>query len=219
MAKKTMYEYLIFDLDGTISDPKEGIVKSLNYALATNGYETKESKEIEKYIGPPLDYAFGELTSVMDEEEIAKLVKSYRERYAEVGYSENVLYKGMSLVLTSLAKNCSVKMGVCTSKRKDFAEKILELFQIRHLFEFVNGGDVGIQKWQQIEKLLGNGFISKSSVMIGDRSVDLVAAHKNGISSAGVLWGYGSRRELSTEKPRHIFSTPQQLAELIAYNK
>ncbi len=211
-----MYEYLIFDLDGTISDPKEGIVKSLNYALATNGYETKESQEIEKYIGPPLDYTFGELTSVVDEEEIAKLVKSYRERYAEVGYSENVLYKDMKPVLTSLAQHSGIKMGICTSKRKDFAEKILELFKIHHLFEFVNGGDVGIQKWQQIEELLGNGSISKSSVMIGDRSVDLVAGHRNSICSAGVLWGYGSRRELSAEEPRHIFSTPQQLEELIA---
>ncbi len=211
-----MYEYLVFDLDGTISDPKEGIVKSLNYALATHGYEIREPKEIEKYIGPPLDYTFEVLTRVTDEAEIAKLVKSYRERYAEVGYSENLLYKGMKPVLASLAHNNGVKMGVCTSKRKDFAEKILDLFQIHHLFAFVNGGDVGIQKWRQIEALLDNGCISNNSVMIGDRSIDLAAAHKNGISSVGVLWGYGSRRELSTEKPRHIFSTPQQLAELIA---
>ena len=211
-----MYEYLIFDLDGTISDPKEGIVKSLNYSLSTNGYKTKDPKEIEKYIGPPLDYTFSELTSVRDENEIRKLVKSYRERYAKVGYSENFLYKDISPVLASLAKNRSVKIGICTSKRRDFAEKILELFQIRGLFEFVNGGDTGIQKWQQIEGLLGDGIISKNSVMIGDRSVDLVAAHKNGISSAGVLWGYGSKIELLTEKPRHIFSTPLQLAELVA---
>ena len=172
--------------------------------------------EIEIYIGPPLDYTFAELTSVMDKKEIGKLVESYRERYSEVGYSENVLYKGMSSILASLSKNSSVKMGVCTSKRKDFAERILEMFKIHHLFEFVNGGDIGIQKWQQIEGLLGDGFISKSSVMIGDRSVDLVAAHKNGICSAGVLWGYGSRKELATEKPRHIISSPQQLAELVA---
>ena len=211
-----MYEYLIFDLDGTISDPKEGIVKSLNYALATHGYETRDPQEIEKYIGPPLDHTLGELTRVTDEAEIAKLVKSYRERYAEVGYSENFLYKGMKPVLTSLAQNGGAKMGICTSKRKDFAEKILDLFQIRRLFAFVNGGDIGIQKWQQIEALLDDGYISNNSVMIGDRSIDLVAAHKNGINSAGVLWGYGSRRELSIEKPRHIFSTPQQLAELIA---
>jgi len=211
-----MYEYLIFDLDGTISDPKEGIVKSLNHALAANGYKTKEPQEIEKYIGPPLDYAFEKLTNIKNRNEIGKLVKSYRERYAEVGYSENVLYKGMVPVLESLARNRSVIIGVCTSKRKDFAEKILELFHIRHLFKFVDGGDIGIQKWQQIEGLLGDGFISKNSVMIGDRSVDLVAAHKNGISSAGVLWGYGSRSELSTEKPMHIFSTPQQLVELVA---
>ncbi len=211
-----MYEYLIFDLDGTISDPKEGIVNSLNYALATHGYNTRDPEEIEKYVGSPLDHTFGELTRVTDEAEIAKLVGSYRERYAEVGYSENLLYKGMKPVLTSLAQNGCVKMGVCTSKRKDSAEKILDLFQIHHLFAFVNGGDVGIQKWQQVEALLEDGFISNNSVMIGDRSVDLVAAHKNGISSAGVLWGYGSRRELSFEKPRHIFSTPQQLADLIA---
>jgi len=138
------------------------------------------------------------------------------ERYAEVGYSENILYKGIVPVLIEFADTSSVKVGICTSKRKDFAEKILELFEIRYLFELVNGADIGIQKWQQLEGMLSENIISENSVMIGDRAIELVAAHKNKISSAGVLWGYGSKVELAKQKPKHMFSKPHQLTELIA---
>ena len=211
-----MYEYIVFDLDGTISDPKEGIVKSFNHSLVLNDFEEVESKQIEKLIGPPLDYAFEQITGTKDKNRINKLVNSYRKRYAEIGYAENIIYKDMASVLTKIHRNSNIKMGVCTSKREDFAIKILELFEIKNLFAFINGGDIGIQKWQQIKTLISSGTISENSIMVGDRAVDLVAAHKNGISSAGVLWGYGSESELTTEKPKYIFSQPQELVEHFA---
>ncbi len=212
---RRMHDYLIFDLDGTISDPKEGIVNSMNHALKRHGYGSRSSREIEKFIGPPLDQIFMELTGTKNTPAMQSLVRSYRERYADSGYCQNILYTGMETVLQELHKSGRVSLGLCTSKRVDFAERILDLFGLRHLFAFVNGGDVGIHKWQQLQGLLNDGIISDNSIMIGDRAVDLVAAHKNGLQSAGVLWGYGSVEELAAEKPAHIFSTPAQLLGFI----
>jgi phosphoglycolate phosphatase len=209
------YEYLVFDLDGTISDPKDGIVRSFNYALAAYGYDTQDENELATYIGPPLDSTFGILTGSDDAELILSLVAKYRERYAEVGFSENVLYAGIPEVLAQLSSNAGVTLGICTSKRVDFAEKILDMFALRHFFSFVSGGDVGIEKWQQLQGLREHGAINQNSLMIGDRYIDLSAAHKNELPCAGVLWGYGSLEELQEHAPAYIFSTPGDLLALL----
>jgi phosphoglycolate phosphatase len=206
----------VFDLDGTISDPKDGIVKSLNYALSAHGFETQDEDELCTFIGPPLDSAFKIITKSNDADLISSLVSKYRERYSDVGFSENVLYNGIPEVLEQLSNVSDITLGVCTSKRVDFAERILEMFDLRHLFSFVNGGDVGIEKWQQLQTLKKQGDISQKSLMIGDRYVDLTAAHKNGLHSAGVLWGYGSFNELKEHEPVHIFSNPNELSALVA---
>ncbi|WP_456405312.1 HAD hydrolase-like protein [Thiolapillus sp.] len=173
-----MYEYLIFDLDGTLTDPKEGISRSINHALDKHGFDALDENTLDKYIGPPLDWTFSQLTGVTNHSAIQALVDSYRDRYAQVGYSENRIYDGVSKVLKKLSENSDITLGICTSKRADFAEKILELFNIDGFFQFVNGGDVGIHKWQQLEGLLESGTVSRNSIMIGDRNVDLSAARK-----------------------------------------
>ena len=208
------YEYLIFDLDGTISDPKQGIVKSINHALKFHGFSERCETELIEFIGPPLDTAFSMLASTNDSELISSLVSKYRERYSTIGYSENELYPGVAESFKKLSNVPNIKLGVCTSKRVDFAEKILELFSIRKYFSFVNGGDVGIEKWQQLELLLEENIINHKSLMIGDRYVDLTAAHKNKLESVGVLWGYGSYDELIKHKPTRIISSPCELAGL-----
>ena len=208
------YDYLIFDLDGTISDPKDGIVRSINYALEAQGFEHKAEQELVTFIGPPLDEAFSTLTGSKDRELIASLVAKFRERYSDVGYSENCLYPGVIEVLEKLSAIQEIKLGVCTSKRVDFAERILELFSLSHYFSFVDGGDVGIEKWQQLGALLDKGTISSKSIMIGDRYIDITAAHKNNLQSAGVLWGYGSHGELSQHGPAYIFTSPDELLKL-----
>ncbi len=210
------YEYLVFDLDGTISDPKDGIVRSVNFALESHGFEHRSENEICTFIGPPLDVAFSSLTESSDSKLISSLIAKYRERYSDIGYSENSLYNGITEALKVLSSTQGIKLGICTSKRVDFAERILELFSLRQHFSFVNGGDVGIEKWQQLGSLIEQGEISHQSVMIGDRYVDLTAAHKNHLKSAGVLWGYGSHTELSQHEPAHIFSSPCELEGLAA---
>ena len=182
------YDYLIFDLDGTISDPKEGIVKSINHALKFYGFSECGEDELSKYIGPPIDITFANLTLTDDPELVSSLVSKYRERYSKIGFSENKLYPDVVNSLEKLSLIPNLKLGICTSKRVDFAEKVLELFSIRKYFSFVNGGDVGIEKWEQLEDLIQENVINYNSLMIGDRDVDLTAAHKNKLQSAGVLW-------------------------------
>ena len=211
-----MYDFLVFDLDGTISDPKEGIVRSINYSLEHHGFDSRCEEDIAIHIGPPLDKTFSLLIQREDKSLISSLVTKYRERYSTVGYSENVLYDGVRESLFALHKTGNCRLGICTSKRADFAKKILEMFGLLDLFVFVNGGDVVIEKWQQLEKLLNDRTITTNSLMIGDRFVDLTAAHRNHLHSAGVLWGYGSKDELDKQKPKYIFEQPKQLIDLIA---
>jgi len=209
------YDVLVFDLDGTLSDPKDGIVRSINHALASHGYGELPEKELVRYIGPPLDQTFARITRASETARIMSLVETYRERYASVGYSENTIYSGMRHILEKLVAS-GVELGVCTSKRRDFADMILEMFGIREYFRFVDGGDVGIHKWQQLEKLMRKGLVTQDSVMIGDRDVDIIAAHKNGMQAAGVLWGYGSAEELRNENPHYLLESPAGLLSLIA---
>ncbi|MEJ2154319.1 MAG: HAD hydrolase-like protein [Desulfobacteraceae bacterium] len=201
---------LLFDLDGTISDPLEGIARSFNYALSFYGHDEVPISDLSQYIGPPLDECFKMITGIDEHIEINNFISKYRERYSDVGFSENKLYPGIRESITALSSQ-NVAMAICTSKRRDFAERILRLFGIRHHFRFVSGGDSGIQKWQQIESLMDSGAIDDSCTMIGDRAVDLSAAHKNGIKSAGVLWGFGSRAELEAQSPICLLSQPSDL--------
>jgi phosphoglycolate phosphatase len=208
----TATAHLVFDLDGTISDPAVGIQRSINYALTHFGFPALDPDQINSYIGPPLDETFIAITK-SSPDQIAGLVAKYRERYSDNGYSENLLYPGIREALDELASS-NTPMGVCTSKRADFADRILQLFQIRGYFGFVDGGDVGIRKEQQVASLLSNGIISSSSWFIGDRAVDVLAAKANGLRSVAVLWGYGTRDELESARPDLILASPQELTRL-----
>lgn len=204
--------YLVFDLDGTISNPAAGILRCLNYTLDRFGFPGVNEAEISRFIGPPLDLTIREITDLTSDEEIAEFVRIYRERYEVAGYTENILYHGIYEVVRYLASH-DTPMGVCTSKRADFAEKILELFHIRDCFTFVSGGDIGVLKADQIHLLLKDNIIDTSAFMIGDRAIDIHAARVNGISSVGVLWGYGSKKELLAASPEFILERPEQLKE------
>lgn len=204
--------FLIFDLDGTLSDPKDGIVRSINYALEAHGFDSRSEAELLTCIGPPLDASFRELLQTADESLVSSLVKKYRERYADVGFAENCLYDGVFDSLRSLYGEHP--LAVCTSKPVAFACKIIEMFDLDGFFEFVDGGDVGISKVTQLSDLRAKGLVGPGSVMVGDRMFDLRAAHENGLSSVGVLWGYGSVEELSAEKPVMLLDRPQGLLSL-----
>jgi phosphoglycolate phosphatase len=209
-----MCPHLVFDLDGTISDPAIGIARSVNFALSSFGYPPLPEQGISRYIGPQVDEAFAQITASSSSEHISALVGKYRERYAEVGYSENVIYPGIVDALERLVGR-GAPLGVCTSKRVDFAERILVLFGIREYFQFVNGGDIGTKKERQLRGLLSDGVIDSRSTMIGDRAVDIRAAHANGLRSVAVLWGHGTRAELEAVHPDLFLEAPEQLLGLV----
>lgn len=205
--------FLVFDLDGTISDPAVGIGRSINYALEHFGYATIADDTVSQYIGPPLDVSFKSITGNTSPDHVAALVAKYRERYADVGYSENLLYPGVSEALDALTSDC-VPIGLCTSKRVDFAESILQLFGLRHHFHFLSGGEIGVLKKQQLAALLAERTISPASIMIGDRAVDIDSAKSNNMRSVGVLWGHGSMEELQAAGPGQLLEAPHQLVDL-----
>lgn len=209
------YHSLIFDLDGTLTDPITGIVRCMNYALSSHDHQPKSEQEIRPYIGPPLEVALGELSGSTDETYIKKLVATYRERYGELGYRENVVYEGVHELLDTL-QGQGFRMGVCTSKFEKYAIKVLEEFKLDKYFTFVSGsGAYGTAKSDQLRDLLESTTVLDSSLMIGDRYIDLTSAHKTGLRSAGVLWGYGSLEELSAEEPAFIAESPAHLGTTI----
>ena len=203
----------IFDLDGTLSDPAVGIGRSLNHALQHYGHPAIPAKDVSQYIRPPLDDAFRSQVAGLSPEDVTELVAKYRERYAEVGFAENVLYPGIPEAHYALDA-AGIPLGLCTSKRADFAESILELFGLRDYFRFVSGGDVGIRKSDQLAGLLDRGVIGRSATMVGDRSIDVLAARENGLKSVAVLWGHGSREELASALPDAFLESPHELLAL-----
>jgi phosphoglycolate phosphatase len=209
------YHSLIFDLDGTLTNPLTGIVRCMNYALSSHDHQVKSEQEIKPYIGPPLEVALSELSGSTDEAHIKELVATYRERYGEIGYRENVVYEGIFDLLNTL-QGQGFRMGVCTSKFEKYAIKVLVEFKLDKYFTFVSGsGAYGTAKPDQLRELLESKIVLDSSLMIGDRYIDLSSAHKTGLRSAGVLWGYGCLEELTAEEPTFIAESPAHLGASI----
>tara|TARA_B110000858_G_scaffold175732_1_gene209364 strand:+ start:50253 stop:50831 length:579 start_codon:yes stop_codon:yes gene_type:complete len=190
----------------------------MNYALSSHDYQVRSEQEIKPYIGPPLEVALAELSGSADEAHIKELIATYRERYGELGYRENVVYDGTYELLDSLQEQ-GIRMGVCTSKFEKYAIKVLKEFKLDRYFAFVSGsGAYGTTKSDQLRDLLDSKIVLDSSLMIGDRYIDLRSAHKVGLRSAAVLWGYGSFEELSAEKPTLIAESPAHLSAAIIEN-
>lgn len=212
------YSSVVFDLDGTLTDPKVGIVRCMNYALTTFDYMARPEHEITPYIGPPLEQALQALSGEDDEFKIKQLVASYRERYGEFGFAENTVYPGIYELLEQL-KDRNIPLGVCTSKLEKYAVKILQEFNLFDYFDFVSGvsgTSFNSPKADQLESLLGATSIDPRAIMIGDRGVDIIAANENNLDSCGVLWGYGNQEELDSAGANAIIETPDALIEVLA---
>lgn len=169
---------------------------------------------IVKEIGPPLDETFIKLAPGISTSDVTSLVSTYRDRYSDIGFSENTVYPKIPLVLEQL-KNSDLRLGVCTSKRRDFAEKILSLFSLSDYFDFVNGGDIGVTKGSQLAGLIDSRIIDNQAIMVGDRSIDIESAKENGLRSIGVLWGFGDYKELSEASPSCILKKVTELPDVV----
>ncbi len=214
---------LLFDLDGTIIDPKIGITKSIQYALQKLGCEKiPSSNELTWCIGPPLVNSFPRLLGKdsIDEELARKGVGFYREYFSEHGINECHLYEDIKTVLEKLASDKKLKIFIATSKPVIYAKRILERFQISDLFSAIYGsgldGSLGT-KTELIGHIIKTEEITPSeSLMIGDRKHDIIGAKKNNMPSCGVLYGYGSEQELSEAGAIFIAKEPKDLLKFQA---
>ncbi len=212
-----MYDYVLFDLDGTISDSSEGITKGIQIALKHMGIEEDRS-ELRKFIGPPLKYSFTTFYG-FDEEKCAEAVKVYRAYYGETGLFENKPYEGIDKLLKRI-KDSGRKIAVATSKPEKFSVEILEKFGLTEHIDVISGATLdGVRgdKCEVIEEALRRfGNPDKSRVvLVGDTRFDAEGAAKAGIDCIGVLYGFGTREALINAGARYIADTMESIFDYL----
>lgn len=210
-------EHLFFDLDGTLTDSREGIVRSIQHALTTLGHPSPDVGDLRRFVGPPLVEAFQVLLATRDEKLLAAAIASYRDRFGRVGMLENRVYPSIPPALRAL-QGAGKTLYVVTSKPAVFARRIIEHFGLDRYFASVHGPDLDDPSPDK-ESLIGRalkleGLDPLSVVMIGDREQDIRGARRQGIASVAVAWGYGSLQELEAAGPDRIVSS---VTELLAF--
>jgi phosphoglycolate phosphatase len=206
---------LLFDLDGTLTDPKRGIVGSIRFALDQFGVSCPSDEVLASYIGPPLRGTFATLLDTSDAERIEEAVRLYRQRFADMGLYENTVYEGVPAMLDTV-RHLACAAYVATSKPAVYAERIVIHFGLGHHFRKVYGAELD-GRWDDKAELLAyllatEGASPSESVMVGDRAADIMAAKANQVRSVGVLWGYGSEAELTDAGADMLCRTPSELA-------
>ncbi|PFA23038.1 MULTISPECIES: HAD family hydrolase [Bacillus cereus group] len=209
-----MYTTFLFDLDGTLTDPKEGIINSVLYALRKMEIDEPNQEEIESFIGPPIQHSFADRYK-MNEKQVEQAVAYFREYLKQSGLLENKVYEMVPCILQEL-KDEKKRLFVATSKPTIFAKQVLEHFNLSHFFEEIVGSNLDgtrIKKDEIIEYILHtNSELQREEiVMIGDRKHDMIGANCNGVDSIGVLYGYGSEEELKEAGATHIVKHVEEL--------
>lgn len=212
------YKYILFDLDGTLTDPAVGITTSVAYALKKFGIVVDDITQLNHFIGPPLLDSFMECYG-FSEEKAYTAIEYYRERFRDTGIYENRVYDGVENMLEALKKS-GREIILATSKPEPFAREILRHFSLEKYFVYAAGSNLDgtrTAKAEVIEYALESvGVEDKTSaVMIGDRKHDIIGAQKTGLDSIGVLFGYGSREELEAAGATYIVETVVDISKLI----
>lgn len=213
-----MYQVVLFDLEGTLTDPGLGITNSVMYALKKWGIEVSERSELYKFIGPPLKESFERFYG-FSEEKAEKTVEYYREYFREKGLYENEVYEGIKELLERLNAS-GHKVILATSKPEEFAIKILEHFDLAKYFSYIGGASmdgVRSKKSDVIHYALEKADINELSeaVMVGDREHDILGAKQVGIDSIGVLFGYGDYEELENAGATYIVDSVAKISDVI----
>ncbi len=215
------YEHLLFDLDGTLTESAPGIINSIQYALKSFGISETDPERLKLYIGPPLMTSLTQIAG-LPEDDARKAMKIYHDYYSEKGLFENSVYDGIPETLQKL-KAAGKKLYIATSKPELFMRRIIEKFGIADFFDFAGGSDIEetrAEKWQVIQYVVKScsleGAVADGRVlMIGDRKHDIEGARKNNIPTMGVLFGYGTREELTEYGASLIAQTPEDIARII----
>lgn len=211
---EVIIDALLFDLDGTLTDPYLGISRCAIHAFERLGVPVPDEERLRAFIGPPLHVSFC-ATFNGDVEKAERAITLFRERFSEIGLFENTLYDGIPEMLQELAR--SSELFVCTSKPTLYAERILEHFGIRKIFRAVYGSELSgersnkseLLRWLLEKEALGG----RNVAMIGDREHDVLAATANGVDGYGVAWGYGSEAELRAAGAQCIFAEPAEITK------
>lgn len=214
------YKTAIFDLDGTITDSGPGIMNSIRYSLKKRGLPEMPEEELRRFIGPPLKEQFQAVCGLTEEESV-QITEDYREYYSEKGIFENSVYDGVPEMLERLRAS-GMRILMATAKPEYYARIIADHFNFAKYFAFIGGACMDgsrTDKHEVIEYVLKTCSVPRedreSTVMIGDRSHDMVGAKKSRIHSLGVLYGYGSRAELKGAGAQALAETPEKVADLI----
>lgn len=211
------YETVLFDLDGTLTDPGEGVTNSVAYALEKFGISVSDKRELYRFIGPPLLYSFENFYG-FSESDAKKALGYYREYYSKTGIFQNAIYDGIKGLLSDLKKS-GKKLIVATSKPEHFAKIVLEHFDILKYFDFLGGASLDESRSEKNEVMeyavkTCNIEVSKA-VMIGDRHFDIDGAKLFGMDSIGVLFGYGTREELEEAGATYIVSSADEIRKIL----
>lgn len=212
------YRYILFDLDGTLTDPKTGITKAVAYALDKMGYSYVDLNDLTKFIGPPLYDSFSDYYQ-MDLEQVKQAIDYYREYFKEKGIFENEIYEGIRDLLIELKINGCV-LAVATSKPTVFAEIIIKYFNLDPYFDIIVGSNLDgtrVKKGEVIAYTLEqlNVRDTNNTIMVGDREHDIFGANQNGLDSIGVEYGYGSKEELEEAGATFVVNSVEALATLL----
>ena len=216
--KKLNKQFILFDLDGTLTDPQEGITKSIQYSLKNFDIEVADLNDLVRFIGGSLWEIYPKNFN-LSEDDTKIAVEKYREYFSERGIFENLLYDGIPDLLANLKSN-GKKIILATAKPIVFAEKILRHFNIYEYFNFISGSELDgrrSEKYESISYAIENCEIASPelAVMIGDRGMDAVGAKKANVTSIGVLYGYGSYEELNNAGADFIVSSVDELNNLL----
>lgn len=216
-----MKQYLLFDLDGTLTDPKIGITTCVQYALKSFGIDEPDLDKLEPFIGPPLRDSFMQFYD-MSAGQAEAAVEKYRERFQDTGIFENTMYDGIPQMLRTLQSK-GMHLAVASSKPQVFVERILEHFQIRQYFQVVVGSELDGRRenkdeivWEALKRLFGDQPIEYDKVyMIGDRKFDVEGAKALNVESVGVTYGYGSMEELKAARADYIVRSVEELQRFL----
>lgn len=194
---KPKWDNILFDLDGTLTDPGEGITGSVRHAMEQMGFAVPAQDVLESFIGPPLDEGFSAVCGFSDEE-IDQAVQHFRTYFSHTGHKQNKLFAGVPQMLALLQQE-GRRLYLATSKPLPLAIEVLERFDLMEYFHLVVGSDInhnGRKKAEVVQEVLQRGDIDPATaVMVGDRRHDVAGAHANGVPCVGVLFGYGSQEE------------------------
>jgi phosphoglycolate phosphatase len=206
--------HLLFDLDGTVTDPKQGIVACIRHALRSMDIEIAPNIKLESYIGPPLRDTFRSLCG--DDSDVEVAVAFYRERFSTIGLFENRVYDGIPLCLEQLRGKVKT-IHLATSKPRIYAEQIIQHFELERYFDVIYGSELDGRlddKTELIHHILKREKLNAANtVMIGDRSFDVIGARNNNVKAIGVLWGYGSEAELDQAGAHRTCRHPAELSD------